>query len=785
MMTTSNAPTTAQGLVRESPKVLLIQGSRLTLKNNPGQKYKTITLDDIFALEPGAKPKEDALAIIPSSYIEHDARTHSVQEEHGTYHLLALDVDQGNVSLDDVEDALKIFAGDDTAMLIYSSSSASESNKKWRGMIPLAKGVNFETWRMLQRAFFDAAEERLGVKVDHSLARAGQPVYLPNVPPQHRGTDGKPLFYKSKRQDGPALVPSAGAVSIYVKIIKKRDALQAEQAQQAAADAKIRMAARQAIRGDDSSIIEAFNKENSLDQVLMSCQYEKGRGNSWRSVYQTGSTYATKAYDDGHWVSLSESDSAAGLGSECQSGRFGDAFDIYCHFEHGGKVAEAIKAYAIETGRHAIAYQNVKVSAQEDFGIKPQKPTDTQAEQESPDQVSLVERPKELVWPHMSRGKTPKPLNTLENFAALSRFLGVTYSMNVMAGEEVVHVPGLEVMGGYEANAAVTHMISQAILAGLPHALVAEYMTQLCLHNPFHPAIEWVESKPWDGVSRIQSWMDTITATNTPLKEVMMRKWAVGAVAALYQQDGVSAHGVLTLLGKQGIGKTSWFKRLATPALAKDGMTLRPDNPDSIRLATSYWMVELGELDATFRKSDIAALKSFLTSDRDIYRLPYARKNTSKPRQTVFFASVNDEGFLSDQTGNRRYWTIYCEDINHKHKIDMQQLWAEVKTYYQAGESWFLDEDQLAQLNAHNEEFTAIDPVRELLETGLNWSVDSSKWTWQTSTNVAISIGLRNPTRGDLTRLGTTLRNEKKCQTRKSNGVSKYLVAPKFNEFVI
>ena len=766
---------------KESPKVLLIQGSRLTLKNNPGQKYKTISVQDIFTLEPGSKPKEDALAIIPSSYIEHDARTHSVQEEQGLYHLLALDVDQGNVSLDDVEDAVKIFAGDDTAMLIYSSSSASASNKKWRAMIPLAKGVKFETWNLLQRAFFQAAEERLGVKVDHSLARAGQPVYLPNVPPQHRGEDGKPMFYKSKRQDGPYLTPSSGDVTIYTKQIKRIDAEKAEQAKKAAEDAQRRMAERRAITGDDSSIIEAFNKENSLEQVLMASQYERGRGNSWRSIYQTGSTYATKAYDDGHWVSLSESDAAAGLGHECQSGRFGDAFDIYCHFEHGGNVANAIKAYAVETGRHAIAYQNVKVSAHEDFGIKPQKvkadPVDT------PTQIATVDRPSQLVWPHMSTGKNPKPLNTLENFAALSRYLGVTYAMNMMAGEEVVNIPGLEVIGGYEANAAVTHMISQAILAGLPHALIPDYMTQLCLQRPFHPAMDWIESKPWDGKSRIQEWMDTITAQDKPLKEVMMRKWAIGAVAALYQRDGISAHGVLTLLGKQGIGKTSWFKSLTKIGLSKDGMTLRPDNPDSIRQATSYWMVELGELDATFRKADIAALKSFLTADRDIYRLPYARKNTSKPRQTVFFASVNDEGFLSDHTGNRRYWTIDCQDINHRHDIDMQQFWAEIKTYYIAGESWFLDDGELAKLNDHNEKFTAIDPVRELLETSLDWSADTHKWTWTTTTSVAQTLGLRNPTRGDLTRVGILLNTLKQCQKRKSNGVSKYLVPPKVNEF--
>jgi hypothetical protein len=390
-----------------------------------------------------------------------------------------------------------------------------------------------------------------------------------------------------------------------------------------------------------------------------------------------------------------------------------------------------------------------------------------------------------LVWPHMTAGKQPKPLNTLENFAALSDFLKVQYSFNTMSGEEVVTVPNLKVINGYEANAAVTHMVSQAILSGLPHSLVAEYMTQQCLQNPFHPAIDWVETRPWDGVSRIKPWMDTITSPDTKLKEMMMRKWAIGAVAALYQPDGVSAHGVLTLLGDQGIGKTSWFKNLAHGHLLKDGLTLRPDNPDSVRQATSHWMVELGELDATFRKSDIAALKSFLTSDRDIYRLPYARKNTSKPRQTVFFASVNDESFLSDQTGNRRYWTVQCEAINFAHQIDMQQFWAEVKTIYQSGESWYLDHAQMGELNTHNQEFTAVDPIVEKVQTKLNWSADKSRWSYKTSTEVAEMVGVTFPSKGDIVRIALHLKSVQGVQYRRSNGVTARLVPPAVSEFAL
>jgi hypothetical protein len=385
-----------------------------------------------------------------------------------------------------------------------------------------------------------------------------------------------------------------------------------------------------------------------------------------------------------------------------------------------------------------------------------------------------------LVWPHMSGGKTPKPLNTLENFAALSRFMGVNYRLNMMVGEEVVHIPGMNVAEGHEANSAVTLMKSQANLVGMPSSLVTEFMSMLCAQNPFHPAQQWVDSKPWDGVSRMQQWINTITARDESLKGQMMRRWAISAMAALYKPGGVSAHGVLTLLGDQGIGKTSWFLSLVPQGLgfAKDGMILRPDIPDSVRQVTANWLVELGELDATFRKSDIAALKAFITQSSDVFRLPYKEKNTRNPRRTVFFASVNDSKFLSDNTGNRRYWTIDCLSIDYKHQIDMQQFWAEVKTLYEAGESWFLDEAELASLNESNEQFMTLDPIAERLETRMDWSAANVDWMWRTSTEVALLIGLPNPSRSDVTRVATYLQKNKGCTAKRSSGVSKTLVPP-------
>jgi putative DNA primase/helicase len=325
-------------------------------------------------------------------------------------------------------------------------------------------------------------------------------------------------------------------------------------------------------------------------------------------------------------------------------------------------------------------------------------------------------------------------------------------------------------------------MMSQANLTSLPSSLVPEFMSMLCAQNPFHPAQQWVDSKPWDGVSRMPLWLATVKAVDESLKVQMMRRWAISAIAALYKPGGVSAHGVLTLLGDQGIGKTSWFLSLVPQGLgfAKDGMILRPDSPDSVRQVTANWLVELGELDATFRKSDIAALKAFITQASDTYRLPYARKNTVNPRRTVFFASVNDSKFLSDNTGNRRYWTIDCLEIDYRHQIDMQQFWAEIKTLYRAGESWFLDEAELASLNESNEQFMTLDPITERLETKLNWDAPGFDWKWRTATDVALSIGLANPGRSDVTRVATYLQKNRGCTRRRSNGMTMTLVPPAF-----
>ena len=357
--------------------VVCFRGSGDTKKYS-GQDYDSLTLGKVFALsaKPGEAEKMEALAIIPSSYCGSDARTHEVQREKGSYVALALDVDKGSPSLNVVASAIQHFTGEDVAALIYSSSSASAEVQKWRGIIPLAQPVGFVQWQELQHALFRHFEQETGLKPDYALDRAGQPVYMPNVPPARRDVFGDPEFYQRMVMDGDGLAPSSGKVrEVVLALRQERAALDAEHARRRD-NAREAVLARTFGKGDGESaldIIKRFNDANSIADLLRAnCYDQKGRGDDWRSPYQSSGSYATRDFGT-HWVSLSESDAAAGLGrhtSGSASQCFGDAFDLFCHFEHGNDVKAAIKALAAEERkdrRDDMGRFEPTVSAEDDF----------------------------------------------------------------------------------------------------------------------------------------------------------------------------------------------------------------------------------------------------------------------------------------------------------------------------------------------------------------------------------------------------------------------------------
>lgn len=393
-----------------------------------------------------------------------------------------------------------------------------------------------------------------------------------------------------------------------------------------------------------------------------------------------------------------------------------------------------------------------------------------------PQNDSIFERP--FPDEFVKRDGGTKRLGTDRNVKELLTRLGVVLRYNVIKKEEELLVPRHAYSIDNRANATLSYVKSWCVRAGIATENLTTYLTAIADSNPYNPVANWIESRPWDGVSRLQAFYDTVQSPEKKLKELLMRKWLISAVAAAFEPNGVSAHGVLVFQGVQNLGKTYWFNRLVPAELevTANGMVLRPDNKDSVAQIIGNWIVELGELDATISKSDVAQFKAFTTKNMDIIRRPYAVKESYYARRTVFFASVNEMQFLTDPSGNRRLWVVECEGVDYEHNVDMQQLWAEVATIYRANETWYLNASQIKLLNNNNLKFTTIDPIEELIRRRYNW--DQEHRVRRTASEVLEELNIGHIGFKEMRSAGRALRLLSGKNPRRSHGRDLYDVPP-------
>jgi putative DNA primase/helicase len=171
--------------------------------------------------------------------------------------------------------------------------------------------------------------------------------------------------------------------------------------------------------------------------------------------------------------------------------------------------------------------------------------------------------------------------------------MGVTIRYNVIKKEEEILIPGESFTVDNRANASLAGLTSWCERFGMPSGKVGDYVTYLADKNLYNPVASWIMSKPWDGKTRIPDLMRTVTAKNEDdtetldLKETLILRWMVSAVAAAFNPTGVSAHGILVFVGDQYLGKTKWFKSLAPADFISDGVTLDPKDKDSVKQAVS------------------------------------------------------------------------------------------------------------------------------------------------------------------------------------------------------
>jgi hypothetical protein len=390
-------------------RFLTAPGSFHTLIDKPGQVYPGISWGDIARMvsTPQAKEKIDADFFIPSTYREHDGRSHEAQRERGAFRMLALDIDKGNPSLDDVLAAVEAVCGP-VSLLAYSSSGASPENRKWRVLLPLAGALSGADYELAQTALFDLLHAN-GIHPDGALARCGQPIYLPNVPLAKRNPDLTPIFYQHRIiRAGTLRLDADSAIRQEIDRRLEQYRLAAEQADRARADRERQRAERRQKFPDQVSPVDAFNADHTIEDLFARYQYERrGSSQHYRSRYQTSPSFATQNFLS-HWVSLSGSDAAAGIGRSKSLGEnsfcWGDAWDLYVHFEHDGDFDKAVRAYGLEISP-AKAEIDVPENGMDDFDYvapqaAPEAPASAQADDIDLDSFDTPDAPEAAPdWP--------------------------------------------------------------------------------------------------------------------------------------------------------------------------------------------------------------------------------------------------------------------------------------------------------------------------------------------------------------------------------------------------
>ncbi|TIS85493.1 virulence-associated E family protein, partial [Mesorhizobium sp.] len=227
-----------------------------------------------------------------------------------------------------------------------------------------------------------------------------------------------------------------------------------------------------------------------------------------------------------------------------------------------------------------------------------------------------------------------------------------------------------------------------------------------------HQVREWLDALQWDGVERLPLLASQYFGTpDTPYARTIGTKFMIGAVARV-MQPGCKMGNVIILEGKQGIGKSRAIAAIAGLDWFTDEL---PDlhNKDAAIQIAGKWIIEVSELSA-LKRSDVETIKKFMDRSTDRFRAPYDKAAADHPRQCVFIATTNDEHYLKDQTGNRRFWPLACSTIDVEAiKYDRDQLWVEALTRYRNGERWWLEGDETKLAEIEQEERREADPWDE------------------------------------------------------------------------
>jgi predicted P-loop ATPase len=230
-------------------------------------------------------------------------------------------------------------------------------------------------------------------------------------------------------------------------------------------------------------------------------------------------------------------------------------------------------------------------------------------------------------------------------------------------------------------------------LPAITRQAITEAMETVAHENAWHPIHDYLRSLQWDGTERLDKWLIwTLGETPESLGPVMTeyfsrvgRYWILGMVNRV-MYPGCKFDYCPVLEGPGGLGKSTMVEVLASTDWYSDTQFEIGKGKESSEQVGGVWCIELGEMSA-MGKAEVTAVKAFITSKVDRYRPAYARTIEEFPRQCVLVGTTNENTYLRDRTGNRRFWPIPVKQPIKTSWLARwrDQLFAEAYALYLAG----------------------------------------------------------------------------------------------------